>query len=74
MTTKLATAEICEFDEYQEVVMRIFTTRGSTPIRIVDELKGLLSAEEIGKQIIHAFDYFIESPIVNAERGGMHTW
>jgi hypothetical protein len=59
----LATAKLCEFDEYKDVILRIHTDRGSMPIVIVSG--GIVqSAERIGEQILESFDYHVESVLI----------
>lgn len=63
MVTNLASdVTLEESDELNDVWMRIFTERGSSPILIV--ANGVLKSEaDIGKQVLNAFEYLVKSPV-----------
>lgn len=61
----LGTAQLAESDEYQDVTLRIHTRRGSIPVQIV--LNGeRQTREQVGAQVLEAFNYFVESPVFDA--------
>lgn len=67
MAKLIATAELREFDEYQDVILRIATTRGSFPVVIVDG-GSVRSAEAIGRAVLSGFDYLVQSAVYEAAR------
>lgn len=64
MVTDIATVQFKEFTEFKDVVLRVFTPRGSSPVVIVSEGK-IRSAEDIGEQMLGLFEYHVESPVFN---------
>lgn len=64
MATEIATATITEFNFYKDVILKVSTSRGSTPVFIV--LGGVLQdAEAIGKEVLSCFDYLVGSEVFN---------
>lgn len=59
----LATAKVFEGEGYEDVVLRIYSERGSTPIVVVDE-GTIKSAHEIGMQVLEAFRYTVTSKYI----------
>jgi hypothetical protein len=58
---------ITEFDELHDVIVRVYSTRGSVPVVVVDE--GVVqSAEAIGQRVLELFDYYLKSPVYDAAR------
>lgn len=58
----LATVQLKEFDAFNDVIMRVFTERGSSPIVIVQNGE-VNSAEDVGQQVLDLFRYMVESPV-----------
>jgi hypothetical protein len=67
MATELAVTKLWEFDEFGDVILRIQTPRGSTPVVIVDE-GHRSSAQDIGEQILDTFKYLIDSEVFNRSK------
>lgn len=65
MVNNLASkVDVQESTEFNDVWIRIFTHKGSTPILVVSDGK-LKSKADIGQQVLDAFTFTIESPIFN---------
>jgi hypothetical protein len=66
MSNRLDTrTEVHEFEDYQDVVMRVHSTRGSSPVVIVSE-GAVQSAESIGQRVLELFGYVLESAVYEA--------
>jgi hypothetical protein len=74
MHKRIATATVDEFTEFQDVVIRIASTRGSFPVHVVEDGK-LKTAEQIGQHILDGFKHnLIESEIFAAVYNPVMTW
>lgn len=63
----LATGRIYELDEYQDVTLRIDSTRGSFPVPIVTD-GAINDAEAIGRAVLSGFSHLVESPVYEAAK------
>lgn len=67
MDSLITHATMAEFPEYSDVILRVFTQRGSCPIVIVDN-GARVDAEDIGNQILSLFNYTVQSEVFNTAK------
>jgi hypothetical protein len=60
---KLATADLHESLEYKDIVLRVYTDNGSTPVPIMID-GTIFTAEEIGLSILDLFNYRVKTDLI----------